>query len=631
MSALQELKRRKIVQWALAYLAGAWVVLQLADILGDQFGWPTVVLRGTTILLGFGFFIALVLAWYHGEKGRQRVSGPELLMLAGILVVAGVAVAFLRAGGGSDPLDPDVASATGVRERSIAVLPLQDHSPGDDHDYFAGAMTEEITSALSRIPELRVTSRSSASQFPESGKTVREFALEDLEVAHVLEGSVQRVEDRVRITVQLIDARTDEHLWSRTYERELGDILDLQVEIAGQVADRLASSLTQRQKDRMRARGTDDPVAYDLYLRALQAPSMSQRTRLLQQMVERDPEAAGGWANLAVSYFARSGAEGPEWADSARMAIDRAIELTEGDASLFRALRTMAFGGDREAAMAGAREALAANPSSETLLRNLALIYGNFEGDLVEGVRLMRRAVGLDPLDPQKRIVLGTWYTTLGLYDRAESTLRRALELDPHSSAWSAWRHLARLRRLQSRYADALSAVDSMTAHFPAVPDPAGASSSAPRLHRARILLWAGQTESAHATFEEAVGEGAVDQDPTWAPEVAYARSLRGDSAGAHRMLERAESSLGSAAGQLSPESDRFVALQIAAVRGEAGAATRALEKYVEGGGVRASRIARSPLFARVRQDPGFRSELDELEARIERMRQQVEELLEEP
>jgi uncharacterized membrane protein YkgB len=123
MPSWDELKRRKIVQWALAYLAGAWVILQLVDILADQFGWPAGLVRGVTILLAAGFFVTLVLAWYHGEQGRQRASGPELLMVAALLLLAGAAIAMAGGSAARSTADAEAGSAGDVAGTLLGVLP----------------------------------------------------------------------------------------------------------------------------------------------------------------------------------------------------------------------------------------------------------------------------------------------------------------------------------------------------------------------------------------------------------------------------------------------------------------------------------------------------------------------------
>lgn len=629
MTAWEELKRRKLVQWTLAYLAGAWVTLQLAAILAAQFGWPGGVERGLTVLLAFGLPLTLVLAWYHGEKGRQRVSGPELLMVAGILAVAGATIAFVwdepdpgtagaaaevsETAGSRDAPEAEPASVR-VSPRSVAVVPLDDHSPSQEHAWFAEAMTEEITTALSRVPELRVTSRSSASEFPESGMSIPEFARE-VGVAHVIEGSVRRVDDQVRITAQLIDARTDEHLWSETYERELIDVLDVQVEIARQVADRLAASFSKREEERILAGTTDDPEAYDLLLRSAEldpesSAELEEKIELLGPALERDPEFALAWGQLGEAYFFRRQLTGePRWTDSVRVYLDRAIALTD-EPSIevgFRALRAIAVGEDPEVAVSLLRRAVEQNPSDDRTAGTLAVAYW-FTGDLAAAVRWMRHAAELNPLDPEIWAGLGWYEMLLGRDDRAEKVLRRSIEIDPARP--DPWRTLVRLRRLQGRYPEALAAADSLGArNDPLAP-----------VYRARVYLWTGDEERALAAFESVPRQ--VIRDNWASPSLAHARRLSGDTGGARETLERAE-----ARTEAVPD-DPFVIytrLGIAAVRGDPARTVEALRRYREAGGRRARVIRRSPVFERARSDSAFAAELAELERIVDRQRARAE------
>lgn len=624
MFSFEELKRRKLVQWTLAYVAGAWVVLQLLDVVAEPWGIGSGLLLAAQILLAFGFFATLVLAWYHGEQGRQRVSGPELLMLAALLVIAGGVIVLVRGDGEAPAAGADeaalAAGLASIPERSIAVLPLDDNSPNPDDAWFAGAMTEQITSALSRVPDLRVTSRGSASQFPESGMTVREFARE-LGVAHVLEGSVQRVEDQVQITVQLIDARTDEHLWSHTYERELTDVLDLQVEIARAIAERLAASFTEREEERILAGATDDPVAYDLYLRASEIPwvlatpeQLGEKTELLRRTVARDSTFGLAWADLGITYFVRSGSDGEEWTDSSRAALDRAVALTDGPPLAWvRAVRAILFRDvDRDETIARLREAVEAEPSNTYLLESLSILY-QLIGDLPAAIRYARQAVAVDPLDASHWYWLSFPYRRLGLFDRAEAVIRRIIELEPEETR--PWLQLIWLNILQGRYDAALAALDSAAARG----DPSGP------LWKGGVHVWAGELEDAHAAFAEAFEDSLEQASVHFLPTVAHVRSRQSDTSGARRMLERAEASLGTDPGKVRADADHWLALEIAAVRGDIAAAVQALREYVDAGGRNFYEIERSPVFSRVRQDSAFQAELARLEHIVERQRRQVE------
>jgi hypothetical protein len=157
-SLLERLKQRKLVQWALAYLGGAWVLLQVLHLLGETFAWPRFVPQAAAVLLAVGFLAALVLAWYHGEKGAQRVSGPELLLLAALLVLAGVGVAWVGRDTGPDAATaaPLPSPPTVAEHRSVAVLPFANLSADPDNEYFSDGITDEILTTLVNVGDLRV-------------------------------------------------------------------------------------------------------------------------------------------------------------------------------------------------------------------------------------------------------------------------------------------------------------------------------------------------------------------------------------------------------------------------------------------------------------------------------------------
>src|SRR6185312_2339283 len=267
---IARLKQRKLVQWAIAYLAAAWVLLQAIDLAVDSYDWPHGVMRIAFGLIALGFVVALVLAWYHGEKGRQRVSGAELLLIALVLAIGGgllwrfgrpaslpaTATAAVAAASHIATSSPDAAQrnpgtaipdsvagaiSSGVRSatpastthgspqtipipaKSVAVLPFVNMSGDAKNDYFSDGITEEILDALAQLPNLKVAARTSAFAFKGKAEDLRKVG-EVLDVATVLEGSVQQSGNEVRITAQLIDTRSGYHLWSEKYDRKLTSI-----------------------------------------------------------------------------------------------------------------------------------------------------------------------------------------------------------------------------------------------------------------------------------------------------------------------------------------------------------------------------------------------------------------------
>src|ERR1700759_2187387 len=271
----QRLKQRKLVQWAIAYVAAAFALLQGIDIVAQQFGWPEGVRRGITLALVIGFFVTLVIAWYHGERGAQRVSGTELLIIGLVLAVGG---GFLWRFAASHPSDNKAAvvpnetrpsePAIPIAEKSIAVLPFENLSSDKENAYFAEGIQDEILTRLSKIADLKVISRTSTQHYNSAPANLPEIA-KQLGVAHILEGSVQKSGDAVRVNVQLIKAATDSHLWADTFDRKLIDIFSVESEVAKAIADQLRAKLTGREEQLIASKSTDNTEAYDAYLRGL--------------------------------------------------------------------------------------------------------------------------------------------------------------------------------------------------------------------------------------------------------------------------------------------------------------------------------------------------------------------------
>ena len=251
----QRLKQRKLVQWAIAYVAAAFALLQGIDIVAQQFGWPEGVRRGITLALVVGFFVCLVLAWYHGERGAQRVTGTELLIIGLVLALGGgflwrfAATSHIQDTKPSAiPNDNRTAEPSRViPEKSIAVLPFENLSEEKANAFFATGIQDEILTRLAKIADLKVISRTSTSQYQSKPESLTLIA-QQLGVANILEGSVQKAGDAVHINVQLIKAATDAHLWAESYDRELKNIFGVEGEVAGAIADALKAKLTGAEK-----------------------------------------------------------------------------------------------------------------------------------------------------------------------------------------------------------------------------------------------------------------------------------------------------------------------------------------------------------------------------------------------
>src|SRR4026209_2505188 len=273
-----ELKRRNVYRAAVAYGAVAWFLTQLTAQVFPFFEVPSYAVRFVVIALAVGFPIAMLLAWVYEftpegvvrtetldpvqAKSAQRATGRildfviigVLLMVIAMLVVG--RLPFYRQAGESIP------------QKSIAVLPLENLSGDPDNAYFADGIQEEILTRLAGIADLKVISRSSTQQYQSKPRNLREIA-KQLGVATILEGSVQKAADQVRVNVQLVNAQTDSHLWADTYERKLTDVFGVETEIAKRIAESLQAELTGREEQALAVKPTNNPEAYDAYLRGL--------------------------------------------------------------------------------------------------------------------------------------------------------------------------------------------------------------------------------------------------------------------------------------------------------------------------------------------------------------------------
>ncbi|MBA3969442.1 MAG: tetratricopeptide repeat protein [Gemmatimonadetes bacterium] len=447
-SFFDRLKERKLVQWALAYLAGAWVLLQVFGELRDTFAWPPVIVQVITVVLGVGFFAALVLAWYHGEKGQQRVSGPELLMLSALLVLAGVAVVIV--GGNSAPTMPHASQSstagsaamplptTPAEHASIAVLPFTDMSPGKDQEYFSDGITEEILNALAQIPGLKVAARTSAFQFKGMNPDIREVG-QKLGVAHVLEGSVQRSGERLRISAQLIDARTGYHLWGDKYDRELRDLFAIEDEISRTIASQLRVRLAGGTAQPIVRAPTTDLEAHDLLLRAgfffnkHTERDLRRSIELYEAALARDSTLAPAWAGISAAWawLADDWLPPREAYPKAKAAALKAIAADStfaGGHGTF-GIVLLLHDWDFAAAERVIRHAftLGSTGGSYYDLGDLFSATGRLDSAIV----VMRRAQLADPLAPQGSTRLGDFLSWAGRYDEAVAEYREALELQP--------------------------------------------------------------------------------------------------------------------------------------------------------------------------------------------------------
>jgi TolB-like protein/Tfp pilus assembly protein PilF len=360
-----------------------------------------------------------VLAWYHGEKGRQRASGVELLILAGILVIAGTGVALLGRGS-QDRSAGEYEAPTGtLNEMSIAALPFANRSGLEEDLYFTDGIHDEILTLLSNISSLSVRGRTSVMQYRDTDKNLRQIG-QELNARYILEGGVQRAGGSVRINLQLLDTERDEHVWAEMYDRPLTveNLLAVQSEVALRVAEALKATLTADEAEQIEQRPTDNTEAYDYYLRGNQyavgdEASLRIAVEMYERAVELDPSFALAYAKLSVTH----GAIYWEYYDhsenrrmQAKEAVDRVIALGPESPEAHEALGYYYFDGrDYERAAAEFNKILSKQPANSEALAALSFVRWR-QGDIERGLALLKRALELDPRNPVFLRNLGLYY-----------------------------------------------------------------------------------------------------------------------------------------------------------------------------------------------------------------------------
>jgi TolB-like protein len=660
---LTRLKQRKLVQWAIAYVAFAFALLQGIDIVAQRFGWPETAERILIVALAVGFFVALVLAWYDGERGAQRVSGAELLILALLLAIGGGLLwRFARA--------PEVAAvaspvpgapkphAEEIPAKSIAVLPFENLSGDKDNAYFVSGMQDMILTSLSKFDGLKVISRTSTEKYASRPENLKQVATE-LGAAHVLEGSVQRAGDRVLINLQLIDARSDAHLWAESYERQVADVFSVEREVAGVVATALRAKLLPTERASIGQAPTANPQAMDLYLRGeyearvffASTDDADIRSAIghYEQAVAADPQFALAWAHLAnarlwLYWSGNNTVPDQSLAAAARDAANRALELAPGlpDSELAKAFVEYRLDLDYQGALASFDAVLARRPQSVDALMGKAQALRRL-GRYDEAIASYSAAVATDPRDSSTMTDRGITDFLADRLDAAEADFRRSLSINPTDDYAATYlgmlflyrngdpdKALAMLRghsffttvaRVQvltcaRRFDDALAAIDQGVR--------TGANDQSYAILKAQVLAFMGRQDAARQLLQPKM--------PGYRKTLVALPVNSGNGQVARFQLAMAETILGN--GQqaltltadglqlLSPEKDKANGSaslgQAARVYAMLGRTDLLLPMLARIRALKGTDMATSaailrldPVFDKVRNDPGFQAEVE--------------------
>jgi TolB-like protein/Tfp pilus assembly protein PilF len=453
-SFFRELKERKVYRVALGYAVVAWLVIQISATVLPAYHAPEWILPIFITVVALGFPVALVLAWAFEIKGGVIEKAPEsttTLSVANkrriwLLAAVGLIISLVAVAGywiwhpwrkTSTASQVSISTPPAIAEKSIAVLPFENLSRDPDNAYFAQGIQEEILTRLAKIADLKVISRTSMQRYQSKPGNLAEIA-KQLGVAHILEGSVQKAADQVRVNVQLVNAQTDSHLWAETYDRKLIDIFSVESEIAKAIADSLQARLTGGEAQALAVKPTNNPEAYDAYLRGLafEARAGSAEDALIkaitsyERAVQLDPNFAAAWGKLSRAharvYFNRADTTAAR-RDAAQDALEHAQKLQPNSPETLLALGYYQYWVLRDYGFAKSTFALVSKmlPGSSEVPFSLGKVSRR-EGNWDESVAYLEQALALDPRNVEllneaalTLVDLRQFPTALKLYDRA--------------------------------------------------------------------------------------------------------------------------------------------------------------------------------------------------------------------
>ncbi len=418
----EELKRRKVVRVITVYAAAAFVILELVDIVSPALGLPSWTLGLVIVLLCIGFIISVVLSWVYditpegvqktkpstkdSSEAKQPASlGWKISTYASLVIIIAFVVFYIVS-------NIKNSSEISKLEKSIAVLPFENLSSDEEHAWFSDGITDVIINQLSKISSYRVIGRTSTLKYKEEKKSIPEIG-EELGVNYIIEGTVQRQENEMRISVQLVRVFNEDHIWSDLYDRELKDIFTVQTDIAKRIADELKTALTSEEIDNLEKKPTENVEAYNLYLKGRYfwdqrtKDGLKEAEEYFNAAIELDENYALAWAGLADCYLITADYMYVASTDSIRYyfqkAKDAAINALEFDPSLSEAFATIAY------------------------------IKLNYEWDWYGAVKDFERAIELNPYYGTAHQWYANALTVLNQHDKAIAEAKLAQQIDPLS------------------------------------------------------------------------------------------------------------------------------------------------------------------------------------------------------
>jgi TolB-like protein/Flp pilus assembly protein TadD len=473
MSLFEELKRRNVFRVGVAYVVGAWLLLQFTEVLTELLSLPPTVGPIVVAAVAIGFPVTVFFAWAfeltpEGIKRENEVDRSQSItnqtgkkLNAAIIAMLALALAyFIWESRFSDrtAITPEAGMAEQevgaaadepqkeVSRQSIAVLPFDNRSEQQSDAYFVAGIHDDLLTNLARIGDLKVISRTSMERYADTDKSIPEIAAE-LGVATVMEGAVQRAGNQVRINVQLIDAQTDEHLWAEIFDREMtaDNLFAIQTEISQAIADALKATLTPEEQERISEQPTESLAAYNAYLRGRQyvrtrdSESLARARQEFERALDLDPEFAQAWVGLAEAVIYLAGYGTNPFPEALRIygeSADRALALNPalGEAWALKGAHSM-MSGQRENADVAYRKAIELSPNDANVNKLYAEYLYQTPERIDESIAHIERAIELDPHWGILRSVRGNALRFKRDFEHADLAFRDGYDLNPNSAA----------------------------------------------------------------------------------------------------------------------------------------------------------------------------------------------------
>ena len=456
MSFFEELKRRKVFRVAATYAVVAWILMQIGEVTFPALNIPEWVMSTLVVVLLAGFPIAVIFAWIFDKtpQGYIKTDAPDTENIGGmnfkvddrpfylqkrnIILALGVLVGILIGTYGGSSL-----SINNEDDKSIAVLPFDNFSQNKDDEYLSDGITEDITMNLAKVKELTVISRTSVMKYKGSMKNAKEIA-EELSVKYILEGSIRKIGERVRIVGQLIDAVNDKHIWSDSYDRNMVDIFDIQADVSKEIANAMEAELTDKTIANIESIPTNNMEAYILYQRARSYYGMytmdgnETSINLLNEALEIDENYALAYAGLADSYAQRviRFKYDESWMDSALIVADLALGIDPNLAEAYKAKGLVYMGSSLlMLAEKNTDKALEINPGFHTAVANKGVLLSR-RGLLFEAQEYLTKSTRLNPTSTStESIQLAQIYNMIDQYEKSHQLIFDAIKNSPNVRA----------------------------------------------------------------------------------------------------------------------------------------------------------------------------------------------------